>query len=97
MLLFGKLVYETQMVKTPEPTSQDNFKKHFILLPLRAIYFRSLYYETPCSKVVPAKIVQKLHGDPLETLPHCTAAVKAVGGSSDDFRRNKIAEPNGTI
>ena len=48
MLLFWKLVDETQMVKPPEPTSHHNSKKYLILLPLRAIYFRSLYYETPC-------------------------------------------------
>ena len=48
MLLFWKLVDETQMVKPPEPTSHHNLRKYLILLPLRAIYFRSLYYETPC-------------------------------------------------
>ena len=49
MLLFWKLVDETQMVKPPEPTSHHNSRKYLILLPLRAIYFRSLHYETPCS------------------------------------------------
>ena len=48
MLLFWKLVDETQMVKPPEPTRHHNLRKYLILLPLRAI-FRSLYYETPCT------------------------------------------------
>ena len=48
MLLFWKLVDETQMVKPPEPTNYHNPKKYLILLPLRAIYFRSFHYETPC-------------------------------------------------
>mgnify|MGYP007015787208 CR=1 FL=1 len=48
MLLFWKLVDETQMVKPPEPTIYHDSKKYLILLPLRAIYFRSFHYETPC-------------------------------------------------
>ena len=36
------------MVKPPEPTIHHNSKKYLILLPLKAIYFRSLHYETPC-------------------------------------------------
>ena len=48
ILLFWKLVDETQMVKPLEPTIHHNSKKYLILLPLRAIYFRSLHYETPC-------------------------------------------------
>ena len=47
MLRFGKLVDETQMVKPTEPAIHHNSKKYLILQPLRAIYFRSLYYETP--------------------------------------------------
>ena len=50
ILLFWKLVDETQMVKPPEPTSHHNSRKCLILLSLRAIYFISLHYETPCSK-----------------------------------------------
>ena len=49
MSLFWKLVDETQMAKPPEPTSHHNSRKDLILLPLRAIYFRSFYYETPCN------------------------------------------------
>ena len=49
MLLFWKLVDETQMVKPPEPTNYHDSKKYLILLPLRAIYFRSFHYETPCT------------------------------------------------
>ena len=56
MLLLWKLVDETQMVKPPEPTSHYNSRKHLILLPLRAIYFRSLYYETPCTTLNPLKV-----------------------------------------
>ena len=41
---------EAQMVKPPEPTSHHNSRKCSILLPLSAIYFRLLYYETPCSQ-----------------------------------------------
>ena len=48
-LLFWKLVYETQMVKPSETTSHHNSRKCLICLPFTAIYFRSLYYETPCS------------------------------------------------
>ena len=50
MLLFWKLVDETQMVKPLEPTIHHNSKKYLILLPLRAIYFRSFHYETPCTE-----------------------------------------------
>ena len=49
MLFFWKLADETQMVKPPEPTSHHNARKYLTLLPLRAIYFRSLYYEISCS------------------------------------------------
>ena len=49
LLLFWKVVDETQMVKPPQPTIYHNSKKYLILLPLRAIYFRSFHYETPCT------------------------------------------------
>ena len=49
MLLFWKLVDETQLVKPPEPTSHHISKKYLILVPFKSIYFRSLYYETPCT------------------------------------------------
>ena len=45
ILLFWKLVDETQMVKPPEPTIYHNSKRYLILLPLRAIDFRSFHYE----------------------------------------------------
>ena len=48
MLLFWKLINETQMGKPLEPTRHHNSRKLLILLPLRAIYYRSLHYETPC-------------------------------------------------
>ena len=48
MLLFWKLVDETQMYKTPEPTRHHNSIKLLILLPLRANLLCILHYETPC-------------------------------------------------
>ena len=50
MLLFWNLVDETQMSKPPERGRgmHHNPRKYLILLPLRAIYFRSFNYETPC-------------------------------------------------
>jgi hypothetical protein len=39
---------KTQMSNPPEAASYHNSTKILILLPLRAIYFYSLYYETPC-------------------------------------------------
>ena len=51
MLLFGKLVDETQIYKPHEPARHQKSIKLLllILLPLRAIYFRPYHYETPCS------------------------------------------------
>ena len=48
MLLFWKLIHKTQMSNPPEAASYHNSTKLLILLPLSAIYFYSLYYETPC-------------------------------------------------
>ena len=39
------------MVKPLEPTGYHNSRKYLILLPLKAIYFRSFYYETPCNEI----------------------------------------------
>ena len=52
MLLFWKLIHKTQMSNPPDAASYRNSTKLLILLPLRAIYFYSLHYETPCSKKV---------------------------------------------
>ena len=49
LLLFWKLVDETQMSKPPEPTRNPSLRKFLILVPLRGSYFRSYHYETPCS------------------------------------------------
>ena len=49
MLLFGKLVDETQMGNPRDHAVRDIASKFSIFLPLRAIYFRSYRYETPCS------------------------------------------------
>ena len=48
MLLFWKLVDETQMGNSRDNTVRDISSKFSIFLPLRAIYFRSYQYETPC-------------------------------------------------
>ena len=49
MLLFGKLVDETQMGNPRDHAVRDIASKFSIFLPLRAIYFRSYQYETPCT------------------------------------------------
>ena len=49
MLLFWKLVDETQMSTPPEHTRHRDSRKLLILLPLRAIYFTTFQYETPCT------------------------------------------------
>jgi hypothetical protein len=43
MLLFWKLIHKTQMSNPPEAASYRNSTKLLILLPLRVIYFYSLY------------------------------------------------------
>ena len=48
-LLFWKLVDETQMGNPCEHAARDISSKFSILLSLRAIYFRSYHYETPCT------------------------------------------------
>ena len=52
MLLFGKLVDETQMGNPRDHAVRDIASKFSIFLPLRAIYFRSYRYETPCSTLL---------------------------------------------
>ena len=52
MLLFWKLVEETQMSKSLEGTRHHNSTKLLIFLPLRAIYFYLLHYETPCNESI---------------------------------------------
>ena len=55
MLLFWKLVDETQISKPPEPTMNHNLMKWLILLPIRAELLFTLQYEIPCRGVtVPA-------------------------------------------
>jgi hypothetical protein len=48
MLLFLKLVDETQISKPLEPTRHHNSIKLWILLPLRADLLVTLQYEIPC-------------------------------------------------
>ena len=48
MLLFWKLVDKTQMSKPLEHTRHHDSRQLSILLPLRAIYFSTFQYETPC-------------------------------------------------
>ena len=50
MLLFWKLVRETQMSKHPKATKHHNSTKMLMLLHLRAIYFSTFQYETPFRK-----------------------------------------------
>ena len=49
MLLFLKLVDETQITTTPEDTSHHNSRKILVLLSLRAIYNATLRNEIPCT------------------------------------------------
>ena len=49
ILLFWKLVNKTQMSTSPEHTKHHDSRKLSILLPLRAIYFSTFQYETPCT------------------------------------------------
>ena len=49
MLLFWKLVDETQISKPPEPTMNHKSIKWLMLLPLRAELLFTLQYEIPCS------------------------------------------------
>ena len=44
MLLFQKLVNETQMGNPSDHAARDISPKFSIFLPLRAIYFRSYHY-----------------------------------------------------
>ena len=48
MLLFQKLVDETQISKPPEPTKNHDLKELWILLPLRADLLCTLQCEIPC-------------------------------------------------
>ena len=49
MLLFRKLVHETQISKPFEATRHHNSTKLLVFLPLRANLLCTLHYETPCS------------------------------------------------
>ena len=51
MLLFSKLVDETQMGNPRDHAVRDISSQFSIFLPLRAIYFRSYHYETPCKLI----------------------------------------------
>ena len=48
MLLFWKLVDETQISQPPEATRHHNSTNLSILLPLRSILFGPIQYDTPC-------------------------------------------------
>ena len=50
ILLFHKMITVTQISNPPEPAMDHDSLKLMILLPFIAIYYRSLRYETPCSK-----------------------------------------------
>ena len=53
MLLFWKLVDETQMYKPPEGTKHHNLPKLLILLPVWVNLFCNLQCETPCTPYFP--------------------------------------------
>ena len=48
MLLFKKLVDETQLSAPPKDTRHHNSRKLLVFLPLRAIKNATLQYEIPC-------------------------------------------------
>ena len=50
MLLFQKLVDETQMGNPPDHAVRDMSSKFSIFLTLRAILKKPYHYETPCIK-----------------------------------------------
>ena len=52
MPFFWKLVDKTQMCNPPEATRHHSQIKLLILLPLRAIYFRTFQCEIPCITTV---------------------------------------------
>ena len=51
MLLFWELVDKIQMSKPPEHTRHHDSRQLSIPLPLRAIYFSTFQYETPCTYI----------------------------------------------
>ena len=53
MLLFWKLGQETQMSTPPEATRHHISTQLLVLLHLRAIYFSTFQYETPCKSNMP--------------------------------------------
>ena len=54
MLLFWKLGQETQMSTPPEATRHHISTQLLVLLHLRAIYFSTFQYETPCRTTRPS-------------------------------------------
>ena len=54
LLLFWKLVDETQTSKPLKPTRHHNLLKLWILLPLRADLLCTVQYETPCTYYLPS-------------------------------------------
>ena len=55
MLLFWKLVDETQISNSPEATRRPSLENILVLLSLRAILFGPIQYDTPCMIVYPIK------------------------------------------
>ena len=69
MLLFGKLVDETQMGNPRDHAVRDIASKFSIFLPLRAIYFRSYRYETPCNrKSIKLEPLKTIKLEPLKSI-----------------------------
>ena len=68
MLLFYKIVKETQMSTPPEATRQNNLTTLLVLLPLRTNSKSTFQYETPCT--IFTKCACR-HGDKdMENCPH---------------------------
>ena len=51
ILMKWKVNHETQMPNLPKHVSTGKLIKFSILLPLKAIYFNTLQYDTPCSRM----------------------------------------------
>ena len=68
MILFGKLVDETQMGNPCDHATRDIASKLSIFLPPRANYFRSYQYETPCISMQFGKYIELLLKDTRRTM-----------------------------
>ena len=77
MLLFWKLIDETQMSKPLEATRHHNSTKLLILLPLRADLLCILHYETPCKTIFLYLYWFQIFKDQCKSVPSISVAVLA--------------------